>query len=440
MEWVVYILTEFKGKLKQPGIFGAVGVSQFPYHFNCDVWRAFCELWGPLTITLHHGVGEIGICLYDIERISGLSVISDVYEEFLPCNDLLCDPTKYPPTVAELLRIHAELCQFYKCDYVFCNKRELALVTREYEGEWPKSKKNSPPQVSLTPCIVTLNVTREGELAAFIAFWLSHFVLPHGRDVIRLKTFMMAALLVEGQRFSLAPMVLGYIYHGLGQPTSHPAHPGEAGATLPIHYVAELFPHWYSRHPDCKCPKEYPVLIHYAGYTHANFSLSQARHIFRDEQFAYLWASTFPEDSQNSRDRIDMGLSDDDFRYLLFIRSSVFPSLIDIYKLSTIEIYWLSSKIEEIFEIVESVVQIEGSADIDRVNTLSDRDLTCSSEMILKEEERIQKILIEAERKLKSTLDLKKKEAKYVKADLDLEKEKDHLHNLIGPVISFNNV
>jgi len=77
----------------------------------------------------------------------------------------------------------------------------------------------------------------------------------------------------------------------------------------------------------------------------------------------------------------------------------------------------------------------------------------------LKEEERIRKMqedfiiqqqsLIEAESKLKSALDLKKKEVEQVKADFaearfsklqDLEKEKDHLNNLIGYVISFDNV
>ena len=50
---------------------------------------------------------------------------------------------------------------------------------------------------------------------------------------------------------------------------------------------------------------------------------------------------------------------------------------------------------------------------------------------------------------LKSSLDLRKQEAEQVKADLiearffklqDLEKEKDRLKNLIGIVISFNNV
>ncbi|KAJ8426979.1 hypothetical protein Cgig2_033927 [Carnegiea gigantea] len=46
-----------------------------------------------------------------------------------------------------------------------------------------------------------------------------------------------------------------------------------------------------------------------------------------------------------------------------------------------------------------------------------------------------QKSLIEAESKLKSSLDLKKREA-----EQDLEKGKDHLKILIGSVISFNNV
>jgi len=56
-------------------------------------------------------------------------------------------------------------------------------------------------------------------------------------------------------------------------------------------------------------------------------------------------------------------------------------SLIDVYKLSTIEICWLSSKIEAIFGIAESIAHIEESVDIDRVNILSAQDLSCSSEI-----------------------------------------------------------
>jgi len=60
---------------------------------------------------------------------------------------------------------------------------------------------------------------------------------------------------------------------------------------------------------------------------------------------------------------------------------SVLRYMIDIYKLSIIEICWLSSKIEEIFYVVETVAKIEELVDVDRVNALSDQDFTCSFEI-----------------------------------------------------------
>ena len=50
--------------------------------------------------------------------------------------------------------------------------------------------------------------------------------------------------------------------------------------------------------------------------------------------------------------------------------------MIDTYKLSTIEIYWFSSKIEAIFGLVDTAVKIEELVDVDRVKALSDQDLS----------------------------------------------------------------
>ena len=111
MEWTKRVLVRFEEPLKQAGIFGAVGVSQFSYHFDANVWRAFCELWEPLTNTLHHGAGEVGISLYDLGWIGGLPILGAMYEEFLPPNKDSIGHDKYPVTVIELLRIHAELCE-----------------------------------------------------------------------------------------------------------------------------------------------------------------------------------------------------------------------------------------------------------------------------------------------------------------------------------------
>jgi len=37
MEWTKQVLVHFEEPLKWAGIFGAVGVSQFPYHFDANV-------------------------------------------------------------------------------------------------------------------------------------------------------------------------------------------------------------------------------------------------------------------------------------------------------------------------------------------------------------------------------------------------------------------
>ncbi|KAJ8443398.1 hypothetical protein Cgig2_018831 [Carnegiea gigantea] len=82
-----------------------------------------------------------------------------------------------------------------------------------------------------------LNITAGGELAAFLAFWLRHFVLPHDKEVVRPETFVMPSLMASGQRVSLAPTVLGYIYHGLGDAASNPDYPSKANTIFPIYYV-----------------------------------------------------------------------------------------------------------------------------------------------------------------------------------------------------------
>ena len=55
--------------------------------------------------------------------------------------------------------------------------------------------------------------------------------------------------------------------------------------------------------------------------------------------------------------------------------------MIDIYKLSRIEICYISFKIEEIFGIIETTVKIKELVDVDRIKALFDQDLTYSSEI-----------------------------------------------------------
>ncbi|CAB4268593.1 unnamed protein product [Prunus armeniaca] len=98
----------------------SVTISCYSYHCCSNVWRAFCELWGPLSNTFHHGNGEMGISLYDLKVIGGLPILGLQYDECIPLNEELCREDLYPLNV-ELLRIHTQLYIFHKKGQVFCN-------------------------------------------------------------------------------------------------------------------------------------------------------------------------------------------------------------------------------------------------------------------------------------------------------------------------------
>ncbi|KAJ8430509.1 hypothetical protein Cgig2_010839 [Carnegiea gigantea] len=137
-------------------------------------------------------------------------------------------------------------------------------------------------------------VPAKGELTAFLSFCFSQFVLPFGKEVIRLKKFVMAALMASVQQIYLALMVLGNIYLGLWEAASHPDH---------------------------------RVVLR------RNFQY----HPLKKEK---------PRDLLASRALVSQSLS-------------ALRSMIDIYKVSTIEISSLSSKIEEISGVVETIAKIK---------------------------------------------------------------------------------
>ncbi|KAJ8429152.1 hypothetical protein Cgig2_010018 [Carnegiea gigantea] len=144
------------------------------------------------------------------------------------------------------------------------NANVLEKVDTEYKGgerkesdsnnEKARIRKGNPPSISRQKHMTKLNVSNEVELAAFLSFWLSRFVLPYDNEIIRLETFVIAALMASGKQVSLASTVPGYIYQGLGEAASHPAYPGKA-----------------------------------------NLSLHKAKYIFRDERYVSIRAGKFRE-------------------------------------------------------------------------------------------------------------------------------------------------
>ncbi|KAJ8427404.1 LOW QUALITY PROTEIN: hypothetical protein Cgig2_030698 [Carnegiea gigantea] len=289
-------------------------------------------------------------------------------------------------------------------------------------------------------------------------------------EFIRPATFVMAALMASGQRISLTPIALGYIYHGLGEASSHPDHHNLSHplcnrlSYFLLHIVAAqivtvlmIFLVLFIMQAFLVVNLHYPKLDMFLGM--GGIFLSELALIMRTLVIAEIYGNRSTKE-----------------------KPLVSSSEKGKAKLSTIEICYLSSKIKKIFGVVETSIKIEDLVDVDHVKVLSDQDLTCSSKIahiedqlnnlsskastlkvkeqdVLREDERIRKIredltiqqqvLLEVEGKLKFSLDLKKKEAEQVKADLaeagfsklqDLEKKKNHLKSLIGSIISFNNI
>ncbi|KAJ8444126.1 hypothetical protein Cgig2_005807 [Carnegiea gigantea] len=203
IEWTEYILKHFEYTLRSANTCRVVGLSYYPYHyhFDRDVWRAFCELGSPTTNTLHHDVGGVGISLYNLERIGGLPILGGICKDFYVNEDLM-DDEKFSPIVLELLHIHAELWRFHKSSHIYWN----FWLHHFYRGEliWGAFGKESEQRTSSVP----LNKVRDFRNGLF-----------NGKR----------------SKISLAPIMLGYIYHAL-----------------------------YSQPPNSEYLANYPTLMHYA--------------------------------------------------------------------------------------------------------------------------------------------------------------------------------
>ncbi|KAJ8430764.1 hypothetical protein Cgig2_017077 [Carnegiea gigantea] len=233
--------------------------------------------------------------------ISGLPTLGAIYEQFLPLSKALADQNKYLAAIVEQLCIHAELYEFHIVKHIYHNLwldhfyREYLMysiirIKKDSEKEKFTAKKKEPCSHFPSRANGKLECHKGGEHAAFLAFWLSYFVSPYGKEVIRLETFVMAAL-----------MAFGLIYHSLGEAVSHPDYHGKANEIFPSYYIivwlAKLFPCLYHCHPDSDCPGDFPTLIRNAGLLGSKLSLPEARHIFRDRRYLSLKASSYQKDS-----------------------------------------------------------------------------------------------------------------------------------------------
>ena len=233
--------------------------------------------------------------------------------------------------MVEVLRVHANLCTLLG-DSKVCWSQWVYYFYRGkiiYAGFGENSTFTYKKQVRSSMHEFPLNVSNKGELVAFLALWLSRFVLPYGNDVVRPETFYMASLMAEGVRISLAPAVLGYIYHGLNQIALNPKGPGMANPNFPAHYVlgwlGEYIPILYCRRVAHEFPEEYPVLVRCAGVKAKNFSLAQTRIIFGSSSSINERPFSFNRNIEGIEVMDFANTPDEHFEFLVYIRSGLLP-------------------------------------------------------------------------------------------------------------------
>ncbi|CAB4282678.1 unnamed protein product [Prunus armeniaca] len=250
---------------------------------SCTILETFCTKLGPLSNTFHHGNGEMSISLYNLKVIGELPILGLPYDEFIPLNEELCREDFYHSSVGELLRIHAQLHIFHQKGQVYHNHWAEHFFRREAIYGATSNGKNVIPKQVAEARKLPLNISHEGQLAAFLAFWLSHFVMPTSK-AIRPKCFYMASLMARGLKVWLAPAVLGVIYHALGTVATHLRGPDLANTCLPILYVlgwlGEYFPDLTTRRCDSDFPEHYPLLARYSQIEAKYVDLTRARIIF----------------------------------------------------------------------------------------------------------------------------------------------------------------
>ncbi|KAH7861992.1 hypothetical protein Vadar_033477 [Vaccinium darrowii] len=294
MEWTEVILENYADILKQVEIYGAIGVSRYPYNLCSNVIKAFIELWSPLTNTLHHGGGEMSISLHDLKVIAGLPIFGIPYEEFLPTNEqLLKEQGQETPNaiISELLLLHTQMCMHLKASTVTWSQWiDFFYRGSAIYGAFGEIPTSTAPKHNKKVLEMPLNISKLGILSAFLALWLSRFLMPYKGPIVRPETFGMASLLAHGTRVSLAP-------------------------------AENMFQHYTTKESPVSSQKVIPYL---PGILAQPQSILQARLILRADQYVRYYPNPMVEHKE-SQCLDDGTLPIDQLEFLLSIRSANLP-------------------------------------------------------------------------------------------------------------------
>ncbi|KAL2518213.1 PMD domain-containing protein [Abeliophyllum distichum] len=212
-EWSVWI-HKILVKRNLPDLASAVYSATKDYSRPNSVYRALCEVWCPDTNTFITTNGEIGISLWDIREITGLSIRA---------YSLILDKKKTD-------RIHhADWIEFwFQEDDCVPNPRKSKPFKKAMESKPRKEGQRTVKDRIRRPVVTdrpketlcrdrshwnsSLSVDEEEELeiAAYLSLWLCRFIFPSRDDYLRVGTFKTASRMAAQCELSFIHFFLGF--------------------------------------------------------------------------------------------------------------------------------------------------------------------------------------------------------------------------------------
>ncbi|KAG9459082.1 hypothetical protein H6P81_003590 [Aristolochia fimbriata] len=234
-EWTTLLMGRCSSLLHSAGVYNGIWGSLFQYSCDVSVIRAFLDAWSAKTNTLVTCQGELSISLMDMDRIFGLPIAGQFYDEISP---MVADfkevrSTDLPFSCRYLFLAYHHLCRSSGSNTIssaawvefwFRTEDDAVPVDDPWAAWRARFGKDVPSFREFTATerdvFRFLRVTpgREDDvyLAALLSVWLSRFVFWSIGDEIRPMVFKVASYMATGVRFALAGPALACLYKGLG--------------------------------------------------------------------------------------------------------------------------------------------------------------------------------------------------------------------------------
>ena len=230
--WTDHILQVGGAILKEAEIFYAVRAFRQTVVFSDEAFMAMLESFLPQTNTFVVTNGEIGFSLKELSAITGLPILGNLYEEFMPIDSVLEEQSE------EFRLLYFQLVAFYdffkekegskvRCSSwrsgsflssnFFDSGESSESTTQEARAKNPDSKKISVMRENLRVFFASTDaihsdIVLRRDLAVYLTYWLGEAVFAGGDGThIRPHCIFPACQMAFGERLALVPALYSYL-------------------------------------------------------------------------------------------------------------------------------------------------------------------------------------------------------------------------------------